>query len=178
MPGRFIDQIELIHGLIRGHRELAARTLGISSAQYAALLQLTGGAARSCGEIAGRCGVRHQTMQATLDALEKHGLIERKGPVGPGFARRAWLSRRGSEVIERCQAVLLQLEHFMLARFTAETADTFDACLEECAAQLRKWPHPRPPRLPSRKLARRAPSGALAEHEATCPICLLLRSAS
>jgi DNA-binding MarR family transcriptional regulator len=177
VAGSFIDRIEVLHGLIRGHRELAAHTLGIASAQYAALLQLTGGVTRTCGEIAGRCGVRHQTMHETLEGLERKGLVERTGPVAPGLARKVWLSRRGSEVVEQCRAALLQLEHFMLARFTAELADTLDQCLEECASQLRKWPHPRSPRLPSRRLARRARPRVSADHEATCPICLLLTSA-
>lgn len=175
MPGTVSDQLEDLHGLLRGHRQPLLRKLGLTSAEYAALAQLRDGVARACGEMASRIGVRHQTMQTTLDGVERKGLIERAPPVGPGYARRAWLSRRGSEVVEHCRSAFLELEHRMLARFDAELADTFVQCLEECAARLRWWTRPAAARARARSAGRRVKREDLASHEEACPICQMAK---
>ena len=170
MASTVTEHLETLRGLLRGHRDPILRANGLNSAQYAALAQLTDGATRTCGELAGRIGVRHQGMQMTLDRLERKGLVERPGPVGPGFARRASLTRRGCEIVERCSAAFVQTEHWMLARFDAELADTFVQCLEECADRLRKWPRPAAPSARSSG-ARPARPEDIASHAATCPVC-------
>jgi hypothetical protein len=110
-------------------------------------------------------------MQRTLDRLERKKLIERAPPVGPARARRAWLSRRGCELVEHCRAAVLELEHRMLARFDAELADTFAQCLEECATQLRWWPRPAVTRVRAKSRGRRITPQEIAAHQAECPIC-------
>ena len=128
--------------------EPLVRRFGLTGAGYFVLTSLADHAQTSSGELAQASGVRYQTMNETLDRLEKAGLIERPGPVGPGFVRRAWLTRRGTVVVERCRAALTEVEHHMLRRFSAEQVDLLQQFLEECSLQLRRLPRPRP--LPCR----------------------------
>ena len=174
MAGTVIDRVEALHGLVRGHREPVVRACGLNAAQYAALAQLIDGPARTCGEMAGSAGVHHQGMQRTLDRLERKGLIERPGQVGPGFARRVSITRRGRELVERSRAALVDTEHWMLARFTAELADTFEQCLEECADRLRKLSRPAATRVDAAGSPRLRSATTIAAHAATCPICSLV----
>lgn len=174
-----MERVELLHAQFRSHRQRWVRANGLTAAQYTALACLAGQFDAGGGELARLAGVRPQTMQRTLACLERKRLIERPGPVGPGYARRASVTRRGKVIVERCRAAFLELEHLMLARFTPDLADTFDQCLEECSLQLQKLPRDRASgRTPiSGAGADRSGSRAMCEHQESCEICKLLRSA-
>jgi DNA-binding MarR family transcriptional regulator len=73
-------------------------------------------------------------MDKALEGLERAGLLGRPGPVGPGYARRVRLTRAGTVLVERCRAPLLDIEHLMLQRFSAEPVDLLQQFLKECAA--------------------------------------------
>jgi len=139
-----LEEFDDLARLVRREREECLRALGLSSARYAILRALSDRPESSGSELAQKSAVRYQTMDEALEGLERAGLLERPGPVGPGYARRVRLTRAGTVLVERCRAALLEIEHLMLQRFSTEQVDLLQQFLEECAAQLRRAPRPAP----------------------------------
>ena len=142
MPRHLIEDLDDLARLLRSGREALLRAARLNPSRFLVLRTLADRPEISGGELARASGVRYQTMNETLDGLELAGLIERPGPVGPGYVRRAWLTRRGTVLVERCRAALTEIEHHMLQRFSAEQVDLFRQFLEECTLQLRRLPPP------------------------------------
>jgi DNA-binding MarR family transcriptional regulator len=140
VPRSVIPHLEHVHRLLRSSRDGVLRANGLNPARWAVLTRLSERMDAAGGELAQWSRVKHQTMFRTLERMEVRGLIERPGPVGPGFARRARITRKGTVLLESCQAALVEVEHHMLSRFDAEHADRFVQYLEECAARLERMP--------------------------------------
>jgi len=140
VPRTVVQHLEHLHRLLRSSRDGVLRTYGLNPARWAVLTYLNEHMDAGGGELAQWSRVTHQTMFRTLERMEAKELIERPGPVGPGYARRARIGRRGTILLERCQAALVHLEHHMLSRFDAEQADLLVQFLEECAARLERMP--------------------------------------
>lgn len=143
MSRTLLEQLEDLSRLVRTRRDEVLHSARLNSARYLVLRNLADQPRTSSAELALASGVRHQTMHETMDGLERAGLLERPGPVGPGSVRRAWLTRRGTVAIEQCRAALTEIEHAMLRRFTAEQVDLFQQFLDECTLQLRRLPRSR-----------------------------------
>lgn len=143
MPRTIIQHLEHLHRLIRSARDTVLRANGLNPARWAVLTYLSEHLDAGGGELAQWSRVKHQTMARTLERMDTKGLIERPGPVGPGYARRARITRKGTVLLERCQAALVDIEHHMLSRFDAEQADLLVQFLEECATRLERMPLPR-----------------------------------
>jgi MarR family len=85
VPRTLLEHLEDVEGVVRSLREPLVRRFGLTGAGYLVLRTLADRPQTSGGGLAQVSGVRYQTMQDTLDGLEKAGLIERPGPVGPGL---------------------------------------------------------------------------------------------
>ena len=159
MSRTVIQHLEHLHRLLRSAQETALRENGLNPARWAVFSCLSERMDATGGELAQWSRVMPQTMFRTLERMETQGLVLRPGPVGPGHARRARISRKGTVLLERVQARLVDVEHQMLSQFDSEHADLFVQYLEECAARLERMPRRRHGPLSA---GRRRPTAAAA----------------
>ncbi|MFE0516736.1 MarR family winged helix-turn-helix transcriptional regulator [Streptomyces sp. NPDC058964] len=95
--------------------EQALRPLGLTQAQYSALVRLSRDGALSSAELARRCGVTAQSMGTALRDLVERGLVERHAHATHGKiidmtvtdAGQA-LARRGETALEPCEREALE----------------------------------------------------------------------
>ncbi|WP_406431280.1 MarR family transcriptional regulator [Streptomyces sp. NBC_00631] len=95
--------------------EQALRPLGLTQAQYSALVRLSRDGTLSSAELARRCGVTAQSMGAALRDLVERGLVQRRAHPTHGkivemsvTAAGVELALRGEGALEPCEREALQ----------------------------------------------------------------------
>jgi DNA-binding MarR family transcriptional regulator len=84
--------------LMRRRAAEALAPLGLSPAAFMALVDLSGGQARTQTELAERLGVEQPTMANTLKRMERDGLIERAARPGDGRTFEIRATPRAEEI--------------------------------------------------------------------------------
>ena len=94
------------------------RAHGMTTPQYAALTALDGDEPLSGAELARRCFVTAQTMNAILVGLERARLVERTAHAKHGRVIEARLTKRGRAKVEDAHRTVFGVEERMLSKIT------------------------------------------------------------
>jgi len=94
------------------------RAQGLTTPQYAALTHLEADEPLSGAELARRCFVTAQTMNAILVGLERARLVERKAHAKHGRVIEARLTKRGRAKVEDAHRTVFGIEERMLFKIT------------------------------------------------------------
>ena len=95
------------------------RAQGLTTPQYAALTHLEADEALSGAELARRCFVTAQTMNAILVGLERARLVERAAHAEHGRVIEARLTKRGRAQVQDAHATVVGIEERMLSEISA-----------------------------------------------------------
>ena len=136
LEGRVGYQMKRAQHALRLEMDGALRPLGITTPQYAALGVLGEEAGLSGAALARRCFVTPQTMNLILVKLENAGLVERRPHPEHGRVLRAYLTRRGEELVARAHALVEVIEERMLAGLGREERLRLLEALRGCADSL------------------------------------------
>lgn len=109
---------------------------GLTVPQYTALSILRDRAGLSNAQLARRTYVTPQSMNEVIAALERDGLVARSPAANHGRVLEVTVTRRGRDVLARCDGAVTAMEDRMLADLDAGArAELLDA-LTECVHRL------------------------------------------
>ena len=94
------------------------RAQGLTTPQYAALTHLEADGPLSGAELARRCFVTAQTMNAILVGLERARLVERTPHANHGRVIEARLTKRGRAKVQGAHRTVFGIEDRMLSKIT------------------------------------------------------------
>jgi DNA-binding MarR family transcriptional regulator len=80
-------------------------SLGLSPAQYSALVAIADNPGRKQSEIAGALGIQRPNFVAMMDELERRGLAERLRSAADRRSHALTLTQRGSDLVARARLV-------------------------------------------------------------------------
>ena len=112
-------QLKRAQQALRTAMDEGLRAQGITTPQYAALTALEADEPLSGAELARRCFVTAQTMNAILVGLERARLVERAPHANHGRVIEARLTKRGRAKVQRAHATVFGIEERMLCGITA-----------------------------------------------------------
>jgi DNA-binding MarR family transcriptional regulator len=116
----------------------ALEPLGLTIAQYTALSIVRSADGLSNAQLARRTLITPQSMIKVIAGLEDKGLVTRAPDPDHGRVLRTALTARGTEVLERCDALEEQVEEAMLAELAdpqrSRLLDDLKACVRGLGA--------------------------------------------
>jgi DNA-binding MarR family transcriptional regulator len=107
--------------------------LGLSPAQYSALVAIDGNPGRKQSEIAGALGIQRPNFVAMMDELERRGLAERLRSDADRRSRALVLTGPGRELVARARAVQSEQEEAIVRLLGADGRRTLVALLRRLA---------------------------------------------
>ena len=113
------------------------RAQGLTTPQYAALTHLEADEPLSGAELARRCFVTAQTMNAILIGLERARLVERTAHAKHGRVIEARLTKRGRAKVEDAHRTVFEIEERMLFKITPAQRRRLNQSLRRLAENLR-----------------------------------------
>jgi DNA-binding MarR family transcriptional regulator len=113
------------------------RAQGLTTPQYAALTHLEADQPLSGAELARRCFVTAQTMNAILIGLERARLVERTAHAKHGRVIEARLTKRGRAKVEDAHRTVFGIEERMLFKITPAQRRRLNETLRRLAENLR-----------------------------------------
>src|ERR1700675_4393918 len=112
-------QLKRAQQALRTAMDEGLRAQGLTTPQYAALTHLEADEPLSGAELARRCFVTAQTMNAILVGLERARLGERAPHAEHGRVIDARLTKRGLAKLQDAHQTVFRIEERMLAEMTA-----------------------------------------------------------
>lgn len=112
------------------------RGVGLTTPQYAALSVLGDEAGLSGAELARRCFVTPQTMNAILVNLESRGLIERQPHPEHGRVLQTYLTAPGEELVSQAHEMVEEIEQRMVAGLDPDDRLRLLESLQSCVVSL------------------------------------------
>jgi DNA-binding MarR family transcriptional regulator len=109
---------------------------GVTTTEYVTLSVLRDRDGLSSAQLARWAFVTPQAMNLVIAALERRGLVRRRVDPNHRRVRRASVTRRGLNVLERCDRSMDVIEADMLQDLDPGTVDTIRAALWSCAHSL------------------------------------------
>ena len=131
---------------LRTRIDEAVRAHGVTTAEYVTLSVLRRHDGMSCAQLARWSFVTPQAMNLVVSALEKRGLVRRRPDPLHGRVLRTSVTRRGLEVLDRCDRSMDTVEAAMLRDVGGEEVEMLRGMLAACAHSLEA-----PSRPPSRR---------------------------
>jgi DNA-binding MarR family transcriptional regulator len=108
---------------LRDRTEAELRRQGLSMRHFSALGHLAHQPGLSYSELARRDGITTQSMQSTLLQLQEMGAVERLTAPGRGRAADLQVTEAGHELLDRCRAVLNEVDARLREAIGADQAD-------------------------------------------------------
>lgn len=133
---RLGGDIKRVEHELMGVKQAVLRPVGLTVAQYAALLALHGQPGISAAELARRCRVTPQTMTTILRNLESAGLIERIPHELHRNVLETRLTEAGRTAFAEADKRASAVERRLSAEFTPAERDTLRALLARCSTVL------------------------------------------
>jgi DNA-binding MarR family transcriptional regulator len=118
MKDRVGYQLNRAQQALRTAMDEGLRAQGITTPQYAALTALDGDEPLSGAELARRCFVTPQTMNAILVGRERARLVERAPHAEHGRVIEARLTKRGGAKVQDAHRTVFEIEERMLSEIT------------------------------------------------------------
>jgi DNA-binding MarR family transcriptional regulator len=100
---------------VRAEVEEGLRAIGLTLRHFSALGHLSSEPGLSYSELARRAGVTTQSMQATLQQLERDGTVIRRTPPGRGRTARLELTAEGTRLLADGRRVMTAADEHVLA---------------------------------------------------------------
>ncbi|MDH6629079.1 DNA-binding MarR family transcriptional regulator [Streptomyces sp. LBL] len=116
--------------------ERALRPLGLTQAQFSALVRLSRDGAMSSAELARRCGVTAQSMGAGLRSLVERGLVERRSHLTHGKIIEMCITPAGEALALRGETALEPCEQETLEPFLSQEREQVHAYLRRMLGAL------------------------------------------
>ena len=129
-------QLKRAQQALRTAMDEGLRAQGITTPQYAALTALDADEPLSGAELARRCFVTAQTMNAILVGLERARLVERAPHANHGRVIEARLTKRGRAKVHGAHATVFGIEERMLSQITAAGRRTLNETLSRLVENL------------------------------------------
>ena len=107
--------------------------LGLSPAQYSALVAIADNPGRNQSEIAGALGIQRPNFVAMMDELERRGLAERLRSDADRRSHALVLTRSGSDLVARARRVQSEQEEAIARILGPEGRETLVALLRRLA---------------------------------------------
>ena len=130
-------QLKRAQQALRTAMDEGLRAQGITTPQYAALTALAADEPLSGAELARRCFVTAQTMNAILVGLERARLVERTPHAGHGRVIDARLTKRGRAKLQDAHQTVFGIEERMLSGMTAAGRRRLNETLRQLVENLR-----------------------------------------
>jgi DNA-binding MarR family transcriptional regulator len=111
-------QLKRAQQALRTAMDEGLRAQGLTTPQYAALTHLEADEPLSGAELARRCFVTAQTMNAILVGLERARLVERAPHAKHGRVIEARLTKRGRAKVQGAHRTVFGIEERMLSKIT------------------------------------------------------------
>ena len=129
-------QLKRAQQALRTAMDEGLRAQGLTTPQYAALTHLEADEPLSGAELARRCFVTAQTMNAILVGLERARLVERAPHANHGRVIEARLTKRGRAKVQDAHATVFGIEERMLSEITAAGRRTLNETLRRLVENL------------------------------------------
>lgn len=130
-------QLKRAQQALRTAMDEGLRAQGITTPQYAALTALEADEPLSGAELARRCFVTAQTMNAILVGLERARLVERAPHAAHGRVIDARLTKRGRAKLRDAHQTVSGIEERMLSEMTAAGRRRLNETLRQLVENLR-----------------------------------------
>ena len=137
---RFSYAVGVLDRSIRRSLGAVLRPFELTVAEYTALSLIGRRDGYSNAELARRSFVSPQAMHEMISSLESRGLIARPPSESHRSMRHTHLTKRGRDLLERCNVAVDEMEELMLAGVAAERRAAMITILRECARNLRDFP--------------------------------------
>src|SRR5712671_6452425 len=111
-------QLKRAQHSLRAAMDEGLRAQGLTTPQYAVLTHLEADEPLSGAELARRCFVTAQTMNAILVGMERARLVERAPHAKHGRVIEARLTKRGRAKVQGAHATVFGIEERMLSKIT------------------------------------------------------------
>ena len=111
-------QLKRAQHSLRAAMDEGLRALALTTPQYAVLTHLEAAAPLSGAELARRCFVTAQTINAILVGLERARLVERAPHANHGRVIEARLTKRGRVKVQGAHRTVFGIEERMLSKIT------------------------------------------------------------
>ena len=133
---------------LRARLDEAVGLHGVTTTEYVTLSVLRRHDAMSCAQLARWAFVTPQAMNVLIAKLETRRLVRRRPDPNHGRVRRASVTAKGLEVLDRCDRSMDTIEADMLRDVSPEAAELLGHLLATCAHSLEAT-RPRVPLRPS-----------------------------
>jgi DNA-binding MarR family transcriptional regulator len=137
LPDRVGYQLKRAQQALRTAMDEGLRAHGITTPQYAVLTALEVDEPLSGAELARRCFVTAQTMNAILVGLERARLVERTPHAAHGRVIDARLTKRGRAKLDDAHQTVFVIEERMLSKMTARGRRRLNETLCQLVENLR-----------------------------------------
>lgn len=124
---------------LRSTLDEALRELSLTAPQYAALAVLEDAPGVSSAELARRCFVTAQTMNAIVAGLERRGLLERRPHPTHGRIRETRLTAAGYRLLAEAHEAVRRIEAAMTSDVGAEEHVALLDVLRRCTTALERY---------------------------------------
>jgi DNA-binding MarR family transcriptional regulator len=121
---------------LRVRLDEAVSAQGVTTTEYVTLSALRERDGLSCAQLARWAFVTPQAMNLVIKALERRGLVSRRGDPRHGRVLRASVTAAGREVLDGCDRSMDEIEATMLEGLAPETIATVRTALSSCARAL------------------------------------------
>jgi DNA-binding MarR family transcriptional regulator len=121
---------------LRARLDEAVRAHGMTTPEYVTLSVLRQRDGMSCAQLARWAFVTPQAMNVVIAKLEKRRLVRRRADPDHGRIRRASVTAKGLEVLDRCDRSMDAIEADMLRDLEPEVVDVLRHTLAACAHSL------------------------------------------
>ena len=129
-------QLKRAQQALRMAMDEGLRANGLTTPQYAVLTHLQADAPLSGAELARRCFVTAQTMNAILVGLERARLVERAPHANHGRVIEARLTTRGRATLRDAHQTVFGIEERMLSEMTAAGRRRLNEALRQLVENL------------------------------------------
>lgn len=157
MEERLGYELKRAQRALRGAMDDALAPLGLTTPQYAGLAVLEETPGISSAELARRCFVTPQTMNAIVAGLERRGLLERRAHAVHGRILETTLTNEGAVLLRRAHEQVRAIETRMTSQLSGREQRQLFELLARCAQALDELDTERSPA----RLARRGPINLL-----------------
>lgn len=131
-----IDQLGWAARLLSRELETMLAPIGLNPAYLPVLITLSAGGARTPKSLSLEASVEQPTMTATIQRMERDGLVTRKANPDDGRSALITLTERGHTRIADIERVLAALNELMLEQFTTAERGQFLSLLGRLVSVL------------------------------------------
>ena len=121
---------------LRARLDEAVREHGITTTEYVTLSVLRERDGLSCAQLARWAFVSPQAMNLVVAALERRRLVRRRNDPNHGRVRRASVTTKGLQVLDRCDRSMDRIESDMLGDLSPGEIEQVRTALATCAHSL------------------------------------------